>query len=130
LRLDKVSLGKYADGLERDVTSQSRFSISQSRIAKVDEVGRVVAIADGQIKLTAEFGGQVTKAQIRIEGSEARPPFSFSRDLGRIFTKRGCNNTDCHGSVIGRGELNILPSELSKDAEFLRRVCLDVSACL
>src|SRR5213594_3808532 len=37
-----VVLGMYADGLERDVTSQSRFSISNPRLATIDQAGRVV----------------------------------------------------------------------------------------
>ena len=30
-------------------------------------------------------------------------PFSFEREIGRILTKRGCNGSDCHGGVKGRG---------------------------
>src|SRR4051812_37185604 len=38
-----VVLGAFADGLERDVTSQSRFALSDPRIASLDQAGRIVA---------------------------------------------------------------------------------------
>ena len=98
-----LALAKYGDGLERDVTSQTLFSLSDTRVAMVNESGQVVARADGQTVLTARFRGQVTKAKIRIEGSEGKRPFSFARDIGGIFTKHGCNSSDCHGSVKGKG---------------------------
>ena len=30
-------------------------------------------------------------------------PLSFAGDIGRILTKYGCNGSDCHGSVKGKG---------------------------
>ena len=100
-------MGKYADGLERDVTRQSRFSISDDQIARVDEGGRVVALADGEAVLGAEVAEQMTKTVIRVEGSEQTRPFSFGQDIGGIFTKHGCNTSDCHGSVKGKGGLKL-----------------------
>ena len=89
--------------MERDVTSQSRFSLSNTRVAVVKGTGQVIARADGQCVLTARFGDQVAEAKIRIEASEEKRPFSFARDIGGIFTKHGCNSSDCHGSVKGKG---------------------------
>ena len=100
-------MGKYTDGLERDVTRQSRFSISDDQIARVDEGGRVVALADGEAVLGAEVAEQMTKTVIRVEGSEQTRPFSFGQDIGGIFTKHGCNTSDCHGSVKGKGGLKL-----------------------
>ena len=96
-------LGTYSDGLKRDITKESQFSISDSRVAKVDPAGRVMALADGEVVLTAQVEGERVKANIRIQGSEEEKPFSFARDIGGIFTKRGCNTSDCHGSVKGKG---------------------------
>ena len=104
-------LGKYTDGLERDVTSGSRFSMADPEVAKVDQEGRVVALADGVTVLGVEVEDQVVKSEIRVEGSEEERPFSFGRDIGGIFTKHGCNTSDCHGGVKGKGGL-----KLSKNA--------------
>ena len=96
-------LGKYSDGLERDITLESRFSVSDTKVVKVDKSGRVAALADGDSLLTAEFEGQSAKTQVRVSGSEEKRPFSFARDIGGIFTKRGCNDSSCHGGVKGQG---------------------------
>ena len=107
-------LGRYRDGLERDVTSQSRFSIADPSIAKVEE-GRIVALADGATVLGVEVGDQVVKSEIRVKGLLEEKPFSFGREIGGIFTKHGCNTSDCHGGVKGKGGL-----KLSKNALYPR----------
>ena len=96
-------LGKYADGLERDISKRSRFSIADSGIAKVDERGRVAALADGPTVLSAQVEGRSANSRLRVEGSEEIRPFSFAQDIGGIFTKQGCNSGECHGGVKGKG---------------------------
>ena len=98
-----VVLGEYADGLERDVTSQSRFSVSDSEVATVGEVGKVMARANGQIRLTARVGERIAETSVRIEEAKVERPFQFSRDIAGILTRRGCNSSECHGSVKGKG---------------------------
>jgi hypothetical protein len=97
-----VVLGMGADGLERDVTGRSHFSISQPQLASIEERGRLTARADGELELKAEVGMQVATGHVRIEGSKEAQPFSFARDIGRILTQHGCNTADCHGSVKGQ----------------------------
>jgi hypothetical protein len=97
-----VVLGAFADGLEREITGQSRLSISDPLLASLDPAGRIVAKADGELVLKAEVGNQSATARVRIEGSKEAAPFSFARDIGRILTQRGCNTADCHGSVKGK----------------------------
>jgi len=102
-----VVLGTYADGLERDVTAQSSFSLSNVSTAEVDPTGRVVARADGTALLKAERLGRTATANIRTEYSQTMRPFSFARDIvGDILTRRGCNGSACHGGVKGRGASN------------------------
>jgi hypothetical protein len=106
-------LGKFADGLERDVTSRIRFSLSHQGLAKIDQDGKVVALAEGQLELIAEIDGLKARAKLRIADIGALAPFSFSRDIGGIFTRMGCNSTQCHGSVKGRGGFKLSPDALS-----------------
>lgn len=95
-------LGRFADGLERDVTLHSRFSVSHPRLAQVDASGRVTALAMGETALKAEIQGLAARASIRMEGTGEERPFSFARDVGGILTKRGCNGSECHGGVKGQ----------------------------
>ena len=50
--------------------------------------------------MTARFSGRAANTTIHIEGE--KPPFNFGRDIGGIFTRKGCNSTSCHGSVKGK----------------------------
>ena len=100
-------LGKFADGLERDLTSRGRFSVSDPEVASVEATGRVSALADGQTRLRVEAAGRTVHATIRVEGSGETRPFSFDRVIGGILTRKGCNDSGCHGSVKGRGGLKL-----------------------
>jgi hypothetical protein len=108
-----VVLGKYADGLERDVTIQSQFSISPPELAKIDAAGRLHALGQGRVILTAKYGGKTAISTIQMEKPEEVRAFSFPRDIVGIFTERGCNDSSCHGSVKGRGGF-----KLSRDGAY------------
>ena len=95
--------GTYSDGWERDLSRQARFSLSDPRAARVDGRGRVVALAEGEVRLTAAFGGRSAGSTITVLASAGSRPPSFALDLEGIFTRRGCNDSHCHGSVKGRG---------------------------
>ena len=95
--------GTYSDGVERDLSRQGRFSLSDPRLARVDGRGQVVAQSDGLARLTAEFGGRSVEADIRIRAAAGTRSPSFALDLEGIFTRQGCNDSHCHGSVKGRG---------------------------
>jgi hypothetical protein len=102
-----VVLGKYADGLERELTSASRFLLSDPLKGEVDSTGKFVARGSGEVILTAEVGGRFVKTAIRIEGAEKPRPFTFAREIEGVLAKRGCNESTCHGGVKGRGGLRL-----------------------
>ena len=89
------------------MTAESRFSLSDPKVAKVDAAGRVVALADGSAVLKASLGRRSAKTEVRVAGSQETRPFSFARDIGGILTKRGCNDSSCHGGVKGQGGLKL-----------------------
>ena len=95
--------GTYSDGVDRDLSRQGRFSLSDPRRARVDRRGQVVALAGGKARLTAEFGGLSAESTIRVQASARTRAPSFALDLEGIFTRKGCNDSHCHGSVKGRG---------------------------
>jgi hypothetical protein len=89
--------------VERDLSRQARFSLSDPRAARVDSRGQVVALADGEVRLTAEFGGLSAESTLHVQASARPSPPDFALDLEGIFTRQGCNDSHCHGSVKGRG---------------------------
>src|SRR5262249_44069624 len=64
-----VVVGTFADGLERDVTGQSHFTVSDPRLVSLDPAGRLAARADGELELKAELGTHAVRARVRVEGS-------------------------------------------------------------
>ncbi len=98
-----IVFGKYADGLERDVTSIAHFSLSDAKKGEIDGTGKFVARDAEQVILIANVGERSAKTTIHIEEAEKPRPFTFAREIEAILTKRGCNDSTCHGGVKGRG---------------------------
>jgi hypothetical protein len=98
-----VVLARYSDGMERDVTAGARLTLSDPEKGQIDKSGKFASKANGDVRLTAQFMGRQAEATIRVQGAGEQRPFSFARDIGAILTKRGCNNSDCHGGVKGKG---------------------------
>ena len=103
-------LGEYSDGLERDVTAECVFSVSDPAKGEIDDSGRFSGLQAGTVVLRARLGDQQAAASVRIPEPGPKRPFNFSRDIGAILTRRGCNGSDCHGSVIGRGGFKLSKS--------------------
>lgn len=96
-------LGNYSDGIERDLTHQSVFSLTDKELVTINQNGRLTALTDGEtsIKITTEQ--QTATLNVSIENSTVLEPFNFQRRIGGILTKHGCNDSNCHGGVKGRG---------------------------
>lgn len=91
-----LAVGTFADGAERDVTNTARWSATAP-------AGLFQAVQNGISPVTAALGPHVAKATVRVDGIESRREFSFGRDIGVVLTRSGCNNSNCHGGVKGRG---------------------------
>ena len=98
-----VVVATFADGTERDVTADTRLEVIDRDVADLSAEGKLVPRNDGDTAIRAEFQGQVSQASIQVRESQASRPFSFSREIGGILTRRGCNDSACHGGVKGRG---------------------------
>ncbi|MBM3754803.1 MAG: DUF1553 domain-containing protein [Acidobacteria bacterium] len=97
-----LALARDAEGVERDVTENALWIIADATKATIDASGKLMVRAAGPVTLRAEFDGLRAESVIRIEAVDAQRPFSFGTDIGGIFTRRGCNNSDCHGGVKGK----------------------------
>ena len=109
-----LAVAAYADGTERDVTGEAEWRVSEPALAKLIGAARLAAVADGAVVVTATLpaSGVSAQSRVHIEGSQVARPFSFPRDIGGILTKRGCNQSACHGSPKGRGGLKLSANAL------------------
>jgi cytochrome c553 len=113
-----IVMGVFADGLERDLTSACRFSISNPDLAEVHSSGRVFAKSDGTAILRAEIAGQAIEKSIGIRGTQQPRPFSFERQVGGVLTRNGCNAYDCHGGIKGRAGFKLSFNGLRPDDDY------------
>src|SRR5579871_131694 len=100
-------IGTFSDSSEQDVTDLAQWSLSDPSLARIEGGARLLVIRDGLLTLTATVQGCTASPSLRIEQTQKERPFSFARDIGDIFTRRGCNGTACHGSVKGRGGFHL-----------------------
>ena len=108
-----LAVAAYSDGSERDVTAEVEWRIGKPELAKSAAPGRLTAAADGEMVLAATFRGVRAQSSVRIAGAQAPRTFSFARDIGAVLTRRGCNDSACHGGVKGRGGFKLSANVLA-----------------
>lgn len=114
-------VARWSDGTREDVTPLSRFRTNDEAIATVDPSGRVTAAGKGDTHVVAFYDNGVAPVQVILPASEqvgARyPSVPQQTRVDELVTAK-------------LRKLGIVPSGLSTDAEFLRRVSLDVAGTL
>lgn len=105
-----------SDGTREDYTHRVRFESKQQEVAELDRQGLVRALNPGESNILVRGAGYEVQSRIGVV-AEWIPDYP---ELPRA------NFID--EEVFGKlRKFNILPSQRSGDAEFLRRVCLDLT---
>jgi hypothetical protein len=111
----------YTDGREVDVTAFAKFQTNNEGLASVSAGGLVTAAeAPGEVAVMASFMGAVDIFRALIPRPERiahYPPLPENNFIDRLVVQK-------------LRKLNILPSEPCSDADYLRRVYLDVIGTL
>ncbi len=111
--------GRLANGAEEDFSAQVLYELKGTEVAEVSPSGVVEAKGPGETAVLIRAAGRIASFQVGVIGPEPdRYPEAEPRNVidEHILTKLR--------------KFNIVPSELSTDAEFLRRVCLDLTGTL
>ena len=111
-------LGRYSDGLERDLTGESPLAVGSPELAVIEAEGRLTARAEGDTVLETHMAGHSAKAALTVRSLAASPPFDFQQDIGGILTKRGCNDSGCHAGVKGRGGFKLSLNALDPKEDY------------
>ncbi len=110
-------LASYADGSTREVTRDAHFSVSNIEVTDVDRSGLVRGLRRGEAALLVRYEGLYGTALLTIMGDRS----------GYQWAEVPENNfIDKHVNAKLR-KMKILPSDLASDAEFIRRVSLDLT---
>jgi hypothetical protein len=119
-RIDLQAWATFSDGTRRDVTWLTKFESNEAAVVTVSPEGQVLAKRNGATSVRAAFLTEVAVATVAI-------PFSTPLDRS-VFEPRP-NAIDA--AVFGQlRALQIEPSPVAEDAEFLRRVYLDTIGTL
>ena len=110
---------RFSDGRTEDFTRDVVYSSNDADVASVSPDGIVTAQRRGETAILIRAAGHAAAATVGVVG----PPLPNYPQVPRsnfideeVFTKLK--------------RLHIVPSDLSDDAEFLRRVCLDLTGTL
>src|SRR5262245_25330476 len=113
-------IARYSDGVEKDVTRHARFQSNAEAVASVSASGVVTTSdAPGEAAVMAAYLGEVGLFRVMVSRpgepvQNALPQFNFIDKL--VDAKLA--------------KLNVAPSGICDDAEFLRRVFLDLTGKL
>jgi Protein of unknown function (DUF1553)/Protein of unknown function (DUF1549) len=109
-------IASYRDGTTRDVTREAILSSNNDEIAQVRN-GLVTAMRRGEMAVLVRYEGIYASREVSIMGD--RTGFEFAGMPEHNFVDRHVN------AKLQRMKIN--PSDVCTDAEFLRRVSLDLT---
>jgi hypothetical protein len=112
---------EFADGAREDVTWFCEYKVSDEAVAEVSASGEVRGIRPGDTAIVVSYRGNVRAVRALV----AAP---LSKDAAKAAVAE-VNYIDREVFAKLR-QLNIVPSDLSSDSEFLRRVYIDTIGCL
>lgn len=91
----------YDDGTERDIAGEATLNVDLSDVAGSPAPGQIEAHGEGIAKVRAEFQGKHAESAVIVQPRRG-VNIDFLHDVAPIFSRMGCNNTNCHGSLNGQ----------------------------
>ena len=122
----------WSDGTREDVTPLARFRSNDDSTAVVDAAGRITAVASGDTEIVAFYDNGVVPVSVLLPTNEHfGPAYPPTTTLSPLPTTGKAANAPIDNLVHEKlKKLGIVPSDLCTDAEFLRRVSLDLTGTL
>jgi hypothetical protein len=112
----------FSDGHAEDVTRWVKFSTNDSAVAGVDQRGAVTVTGPGEAAISAWYLSRLVTARVTSPFPDPIDPAVYARAPRANFID---------DLVLAKlAELNLEPSPLSSDAEFIRRAFLDAAGTL
>lgn len=111
----------FADGSRENITPFCDFRTNDDAVAEVTSLGQVKARRPGDTAIVVSYRGNVLPVRVLVP-TELPPGFTYPKTPEVNFIDR---------EVFSKlRRLNMVPSELSSDSEFLRRVTIDTIGSL
>lgn len=110
-------LATYSDGAVRDVTLEAFIESGNTEVAEPDKLGLVSVIRRGEAPVLARYEGAYTATTITVMGDRS----------GYEWQETPANNVIDELVAAKLKRVKTVASELCTDAEFIRRVSLDLT---
>ncbi len=106
----------FADGSKEDITYFCDFRTNDDAVAEVSSLGRVKTHKPGSTHISVSYRGNVSPARVLVA---AETPKGF---VYPVLPQNNYIDTEVFSKLK---LLNMVPSDLTNDTEFLRRVTID-----
>jgi hypothetical protein len=111
----------FADGSKENITPLCDFRTNDDAVAEVNPLGHVKALRPGDTAVIVSYRGNVVPVRVLVP-RESPPGFTYPKIPEVNYVDR---------EVFAKlRRLNVVPSDLCTDAEFLRRVTIDTIGTL
>jgi hypothetical protein len=111
-------IAKWTDGTREDVTPLCRFRSNDESVAKVSASGEITAVGKGDTAVVAFYDNGIAPVPVLLPVSDKAGP-----NYPAVPTP-----TKVDELVVAKlRKLGVVPSDLCTDAEFLRRISLDLT---
>ena len=111
--------GVLKDGDRVDLTSEAKVSIENPQRVRQASPGLFQALGEGISKIRVNWGKLSAEGVIVIEPAR-NAKIDFATQVAPIFSKAGCNGTNCHGALNGQNGFKLslfgYDTELDYDA--------------
>ncbi|MFM7593873.1 MAG: hypothetical protein ACKO85_18960, partial [Isosphaeraceae bacterium] len=85
-----------------DLTRQAKITIENPAVARADDSGGILGLADGQTRVTLWAGDSQQSYNLVVSGVTKPAEPTFETDIQPILTRLGCNSGPCHGKQRGQ----------------------------
>ncbi|MBX3414667.1 MAG: DUF1549 domain-containing protein [Pirellulales bacterium] len=116
MRQQMAVVATYSDGTTRDVSAEAFVETSLGEVVEVDKQGLATAVRRGEAALLARYEGRYAATTVTVMGDRT----------GFVWQEVPEHNYVDTRVYEKLKRVKIQPSELCTDAEFLRRVYLDL----
>src|SRR5262245_61858181 len=114
-------MATFADNSDVDITCFCDYRTNDDAVADVSSLGLINAIQPGNTSIVVSYRGNVLPVRVLVP-MELKPGFAYPKVPEVNFIDREV--------FIRLRQLNMVPSDLSRDEEFLRRVTIDTLGSL
>ena len=106
-----------ASEFSADLTSEATYSSAEPAIFSVNEHGQLLAVSNGESKLTIKVGDRSVERTVVVSGVDEHPTTEFVKDIAPILSKAGCNMGACHATQHGQGGFKLSVFNFEPDAD-------------